>query len=65
MVPTELLPPATPFTRQLTAFDLTPATVAVNAFVLPPAVSVALVGEMVTTGPTIVTLADADFDASV
>ena len=64
-VPTTALPPATPFTCQLTAVLLVPLTVAVNCRV-PPVVSEADVGEMLseTVGAVTVTVAEADLVVS-
>ena len=47
IVPTVALPPATPFTCQVTAVLLVFCTVALNCWV-PPAATVADVGEIVT-----------------
>src|SRR5438876_496878 len=66
IAPTVALPPVTPFTCQVTAVLLVFCTTALNCCV-PPAATVAEVGEMVTLTvvvAVIVTCAAADFVAS-
>src|ERR671923_1004148 len=66
IVPIVALPPLTPFTCQVTAVLLVFCTIAVNCWV-PPAATVAEVGEMVTltvVAAVIVACAEADFVVS-
>jgi hypothetical protein len=62
MVPTVELPPATPFTLQLTAVFEVPVTVAVNCC-CPPMVTWAVVGESVTVTVAAVTVTLAEEEA--